>query len=204
MENNIEENKKELLVENFKGTSYRLTNNWYDFIPLSLNENPIKYLEIGTFYGANIISCTKSYGSHPKSLLYGVDPYADYNEYDEYKNEITNIYETMKENLNLLAPEEKKKITIFREYSYDKIPKFMNDYFDIIYIDGNHLPEYVLEDAALSFRKLKVNGYMVFDDYGWNGEDGTKRGIDAFLHAFRDRIQILGGRETQVFIKRIK
>jgi hypothetical protein len=36
---------------------------------------------------------------------------------------------------------------------------------DIIYIDGNHGPEYVLEDADLSFRKLK-NGIMIFDDYG--------------------------------------
>lgn len=204
MENNEEENKRKMLPEDFKGTSYRLTNNWFDFIPLSLNENPIKYLEIGTFFGANIISCTKTYGVHPKSLLYGVDPYLDYNEYDEYKGEITNIYETMKENLNLLIPEEKRKITIFREYSYNKVPKFMSEYFDIIYIDGNHLPEYVLEDATLSFRKLKVGGYMIFDDYGFNGDDCTKRGIDAFLHGFRDRIQILGCRETQIFIKRIK
>ena len=34
-------------------------------------------------------------------------------------------------------------------------PKFKDEFFDIIYIDGNHEPEYVLEDAVLSFRKLK-------------------------------------------------
>lgn len=196
---------EEILSKDFKGTHYRLTNNWNELIPISLFEDkPIKYLEIGTFLGANIMSCTKTYCAHPKSLLYGVDPYGEYEDYDEYKGEITNIYETMKQNLNLLAPEDKKKITIFREYSYDKVPKFMNNYFDIIYVDGNHLPEYVLEDGALSFRKLKVGGYMIFDDYGWNGDDCTKRGIDSFIHGFRDRIEILGIKQTQVFIKRIK
>ena len=40
------------------------------------------------------MSCTKTYCAHPKSLLYGVDPYGEYEDYDEYKGEITNIYET--------------------------------------------------------------------------------------------------------------
>ena len=60
-----------------------------------------------------------------------------------------------------------------------------------------------MEDGVLSFRKLKVNGYMVFDDYGWNGENGTKRGIDSFINAFQHKIKILGIYETQVFIQRI-
>ncbi len=196
--------KSDLLPTGFKGDPYRLTNNWVDFIPLSMNENPIKYLEVGILYGANIISCTKTYGAHPKSLLYGVDSYVEYPDYDECKGEMENIYNAMKANVQLLSPEEKRKITIFREYSYEKIPKFMNDYFDIIYIDGNQKAAYVLEDGALSLRKLKVGGYMIFDDYGCNGDDCTKRGVDAFLHGFKDRIEILGIKETQVFIKRIK
>ncbi len=191
-----------LLPNNFQGTHYRLTNNWFPFIPLDSSQ-PIKYLEIGTFIGANIISCTKTYGTHPNSLLYGIDPYIDYKDYNEYVGKISESYEILQNNLKLLDEKERKKITIFRDYSHDKIPKLINEYFDIIYIDGNHNPEYVLEDAILSFRKLKKNGYMIFDDYGWNGENGTKRGIDAFLYTFHHKIKVLGIQETQVFIQKL-
>lgn len=74
---------------------------------------------------------------------------------------------------------------------------------DIIYIDGNHEPEFVLEDAVVSFRKLKNNGIMIFDDYGWGGPDLTKRGIDSFLNGYYKKIKILGQKETQVFIQKL-
>jgi len=70
----------------------------------------------------------------------------------------------------------------------------------MIYIDGNHEPEYVLEDAVLSFRKLKVGGIMIFDDYCWGGPDMTKRGIDGFLSGYHKRITILGEKDDQVFL----
>lgn len=72
-------------------------------------------------------------------------------------------------------------------------------FFDIIYIDGNHEPEYVMEDAVLSFRKLKEGGIMIFDDYGW-----TQRGIDGFMRGYYKKIQIIGEFCTQVFIKKLK
>jgi hypothetical protein len=56
---------------------------------------------------------------------------------------------------------------------------------------------------VLSFRKLKKNGIMIFDDYGWGGPDLTKTGIDGFLSGYHKRIQFLGERDSQVFIKKI-
>ena len=41
--------------------------------------------------------------------------------------------------------------------------------FDIIYIDGSHAVNDVLEDAVLSFRLLKPEGILIFDDYRWVG-----------------------------------
>lgn len=62
----------------------------------------------------------------------------------------------------------------------------------------------------LSFRKLRRGGYLVFDDYGWNGADLTQRGIDAFLAAYRDRIELVGGAtvaqalvDSQLIVKKI-
>ena len=61
--------------------------------------------------------------------------------------------------------------------------------FDIIYIDGNHEPEYVLEDAVLSFRKLKPGGIIIFDDYTFicDGINSTKLGIDSFIMSYSEK-----------------
>ena len=57
----------------------------------------IKYLEIGSFYGANIISVAENYGSHYESELFCIDPYVDYNEYSEYKGNPTKISNTFED-----------------------------------------------------------------------------------------------------------
>ena len=38
----------------------------------------------------------------------------------------------------------------------------------LIYIDACHDSQYVMTDAMLSWKVLKVGGYLIFDDYGWN------------------------------------
>ncbi len=190
------------MLNNFEGTIYRLSDNW--FLNIDINnykDKPINYLEIGTFYGANIISVAYTYGLHNNSKLYCIDPWEDYDEYPEYKNEQPNIYNSFIKNIENSGI--KEKIIINRGYSNVEIPKFNDEFFDIIYIDGNHEPEYVLEDAVLSFRKLKKDGIMIFDDYGWGGRDLTQRGIDAFLHGYHKKIKFLGHLNSQVFIKKI-
>ena len=190
------------MLKNFKGTQYRLANNWFNHVNINdYKDKPINYLEIGTFYGANILSVAYTYGLHNDSKLYCIDPWEDYAEYPEYKNEQALIYNTFIENIEKSGV--KDKLIINRGYSNNKIPTFEDNFFDIIYIDGNHEPEYVLEDAVLSFRKLKVNGIMIFDDYGWGGPDLTQRGIDGFLNGFHKRIKFLGELGSQVFIKKI-
>jgi predicted O-methyltransferase YrrM len=186
-------------LNNFNGIKYRLAYNWLNFVHVT--ENPIKYLEIGTFYGANLLSVADSYCLNKDSELYCIDPWIDYDEYSEYKNEQNNIYNTFLNNIN--NSNCKDKIKIHRGFSNVEIPKFLDNYFDIIYIDGNHEPEYVLEDAVLSFRKLKSDGYLIFDDYGWGGPDLTKKGIDGFLSGFHKKIKFLGEKDTQIFVKKL-
>lgn len=67
---------------------------------------------------------------------------------------------------------------------------------DFIYIDGSHCTPDVLEDAILSFRLLKCGGIMAFDDYlfeepKWGREGFPKPAIDAFLEAYKSRIEVL-------------
>lgn len=185
------------LPETFKGTSYRLADNWFPFVNVD-STKPIRYGEIGTFYGANLISVAMTYAQHPDSTLVAIDPWIDYDDYPEYKGQQISIYDTFRNNIAPYA----SKIDVRRGYSHEILPTLEDNSFDILYIDGNHEPEYVLEDAVLAFRKLKVGGMLIFDDYGWGGPDLTKRGIDAFLNGYHKRIVVLGQRESQVFVQK--
>lgn len=190
------------MLNNFVGTKYRLADNWFNHVDMNnYKDTPINYLEIGAFYGANLLSVANTYGLHTDSKLYCIDPWEDYDEYPEYKNQQPSIYNTFIQNIENSGV--KDKIIINRGYSNVEILKLEDEFFDIIYIDANHEPEYVLEDAVLSFRKLKKNGIMIFDDYGWGGPDLTKKGIDGFLSGYHKRIIVLGHHECQVFIKKI-
>ena len=190
------------MLSNFNGIQYRLADNWFEHVNINdYKDKQINYLEIGTFYGANILSVANSYGLHNNSMLYCIDPWEDYEHYNEYKNEQLKIYDAFINNIENSGV--KEKVVINRGYSNVEIHKFENEFFDIIYIDGNHEPEYVLEDAVLSFRKLKKNGIMIFDDYGWGGPDLTQKGIDGFLFGYHKRIKQLGIRDSQVFVQKI-
>lgn len=186
----------------FKGVKYRTADNWFNHIQVGDFQHPIKYLEIGAFYGANLLSVAATYGTHPESELHCIDLWADYDDYSEYKGQQDEIYLTFVDNINQSA--HGSKIHIHRGYSHLEIPRFDDGYFDIIYVDCNHEPEYVLEDAVLAFRKLMVGGYLIFDDYGWGGPDMTQRGIDGFLNGYYKRIINLGERDSQVFVRKIR
>ena len=186
------------LPDTFQGVKYRLADNWISVIEPT-PKVPIKYAEVGAFYGANIVSVALTYGAHPESKLIAIDPWKDYDEYSEYKGQQDTIYGAFLKNIEPY----KSKIEVKRGYSHEMLPTLKDGEFDIIYIDGNHNPEYALEDAVLAFRKVKPGGYLIFDDYGWGGPDLTQRGIDAFAHGYYKRINILKNIDSQVFIRKL-
>ena len=152
------------------------------------------------YYGHNFISVLNTYCNDENSELHAIDPWNDlhYNHYSHLINKGDIIYETFLNNINISGG--KEKTHVHRGFSYDKIKTLPDNYFDIIYIDGCHEPESVMEDAVMSFRKLKHNGYIIFDDYNWSPE--TKNSIDSFISAYGKRVEILGKSNNQVFIKK--
>ena len=78
--------------------------------------------------------------------------------------------------------------------------------FDFVYIDGSHLALDVLIDAALSWSLLSVDGFLVFDDYGWSavGPDPLLRpgpAIDAFLDLVDGKYELVS-RRTQLTLRK--
>ena len=75
-----------------------------------------------------------------------------------------------------------EQVKIHRGYSTDNLDKFPDEYFDWVYIDGNHLYEYVKKDLEMSLCKTKIGGYITGDDYtdgGW-WDGGVKKAVDEF------------------------
>lgn len=83
-------------------------------------------------------------------------------------------------------------------------------YFDFIYVDGSHQAPDVLCDAILSFRLLKTNGVIAFDDYLWaetlpTGVDPIrcpKPAIDAFTNIYCRKLRILTAPLYQLYIQK--
>ena len=68
------------------------------------------------------------------------------------------------------------QIEIFRKKS-SEVFKILDYEFDLIYIDGNHLFEFVLEDVNNSLKIINENGFIILDDYkivGWWNDGVTK------------------------------
>jgi hypothetical protein len=95
------------------------------------------------------------------------------------------------------------QVLVHRGYSSDMLETFPDGFFDWVYIDGNHLYEYVQKDLEVSFRKVKTGGHITGDDYtegGW-WEGGVKKAVDEF--AGNETVQLLELRDSQfVFLKK--
>lgn len=62
---------------------------------------------------------------------------------------------------------ESGRLNWIKEYSFKAlIQQYLDGYkYDLIYIDGDHFAPSVLQDAILSWKILKNNGILLFDDF---------------------------------------
>jgi SAM-dependent methyltransferase len=62
--------------------------------------------------------------------------------------------------------------------SANLLAKFDDEYFDFIYIDGDHSYQGVSDDIQVSYQKLRKGGLMIFNDFtSWSPFEGTAYGV---------------------------
>ncbi len=96
--------------------------------------------------------------------IYGLQPGIE----NEFNSENINAKNTDYENVSnafAIYP----NVEIIRMKSEDAVFMFPDNYFDYIYIDGEHSYAAVTRDLNNYFPKLKKGGYIIGDDYGWTG-----------------------------------
>ena len=177
----------------FKGITYMLCDNWIPYIQLP--DGPINYCEIGVFYGANLLRFAQLF---PHASLTGIDPWLDYDEYPEYKSEMSSIYLDFLENLN--KSPYKDNITIHRGFSHDVMPTLPNNYFNIVYIDGNHERDFVLKDAQMAYEKTVVGGYIIFDDINW---ESVLTDFSIFMELYKGKVEYIALAQCQTICRKI-
>ncbi len=106
--------------------------------------------------------------------LYGKKKIVDQNIMDE---RFQNVKKRFKKEIK------NNQVIIERGYSEDILKDIQNEYLDWVYIDGNHLYEFVKKDLELCFLKIKNGGYICGDDYNEGGwwKGGVKKAIDEFV-----------------------
>jgi predicted O-methyltransferase YrrM len=74
------------------------------------------------------------------------------------------------------------QVEVHRGFSNQVAIQFPDEYFDFVYIDGDHRYAAVKEDLELYFKKLKVRGLLCGDDYAESGwwKAGVARAVDEF------------------------
>ena len=171
--------------EHFKYPDQRMF--FTDHIPVwegtinSLKGKPNITLEIGALYGGSstyiIEEFCKEEGSHHYIMDINTNEYVE-NNIKPYKDKVTYLLGESADS--------------FKSFKHNNETK---EFLDLIYIDGNHMSKYVLEDAVNSFYCLKNNGYIIFDDFGggWEQEKHmqVKTAVQSFLHSYFKYVNII-------------
>ena len=156
--------------------------------------------EIGVWKGATSASLLTYFEN---LTMIGVDPYCDFSSYAERdKIPLALIGEGIDHKLwmptktrgDMMFENVAKKMraefgdrfTLLRMPSADGAQGQQDNSLDFIYIDGNHCYDFVKQDLALWWPKLKAGGVMIGDDFAWLGksEHVAKAVIETFGYDF--------------------
>lgn len=191
----ISDFEKTQLPEGYRGNVFNMSYKWVDIIPEPTE--PIKIMEIGTYHGANVCSYMKTYAKHSQTEVHCVDPWLDYDGYNEYNGKQATNYSIFINNISKLDPSDLHKIHIHRGLSENVVPLFKDESYDIIYIDGNHEKRYVIEDCVNCFKKIKKGGWMIIDDLQ---DKEVYEGMSAFIYLYDAYFDARLVRGNQLFL----
>lgn len=163
-------------------------------------EDPV-VAEIGVAYGyhaENILS------SLPKATFYGIDPYlAGYDPNDPLIQEMRTLLnepEAQRAMDRVYAVANKKlsafgsRAKLLRQSSVEAATAFTDDFFDLVFIDGDHTYKAVQADLEAWWPKIRSPGILCGDDYSWAS---VRKAVDEFATAKDYLLEVSIKRGTQ-------
>ena len=150
----------------------------------------LHYLEIGVYEGRSFFWMLENVLTHPTSRGTGIDIFIP-----------SQIEQRFLDNAKLSG--QGQKVTSIKGYSQVELRKLPLESIDVIYIDGSHTADDVLTDAVLAWGLLKNGGFIVFDDFDWDGSYYTGPGshlpdellpglaISSFIQTHRNYLDVI-------------
>jgi|GEM_PF-1558524 len=200
------------------GSAFRMSVDWFSRkIPLwekhlaTLSGRPcLHYLEVGTWEGRSLCWMLKNVLTHPTARATCIDlfpekPQGHFQTLAE-KGAFSPTLHTeacLDHNLGTLGASH--KVRKIRGASHDILPTLVENRYDIVYIDADHMAHNVLLDGIYAWKLLKPGGILIFDDYDLaRFEDerlNPRQGIDAFLSVYAPYLTVLHDK-IQVWIRK--
>jgi len=112
----------------------------------------IHALEIGSYEGISAIWQLENILTDPSSTITCIDIFDDKVIEDRFDR-------------NIKATGVAYKVIKLKGSSENMLRGLKFEQYDYVYIDGSHMPKWVLSDAVLSWDLLKKGRLMIFDDY---------------------------------------
>jgi predicted O-methyltransferase YrrM len=166
---------------------------WVQHLAHLRGREDARMLEIGSFEGRSALWFLENALTHPSAALVCVDKFA---------KDYSAVFDR-----NLKSSGWARKVTKLCGKSQNILPTLPKASFDAIYIDGDHRAAAVWRDAQESWRLVKPNGIIIFDDYRWAlhrpPAEPPKQAIDRFLTEYGPRLQVLH-KGYQVMVRRFQ
>lgn len=161
---------------------------------------PRTVIEIGCFEGHTTFGLTEMMvQQNPNYKHYAIDPYDMSDDLPlDVLNDAGKLFMS-----NLEEFKYKDNVEFIHDTSWNGLLKLLHRGVkaDLIYIDGDHRAETVLEDLVLSFNLIDVGGVILCDDsVSWKHQDSDKRynlqsspklAVDNFIQCNWDKVEVL-------------
>lgn len=136
--------------------------NWHRVWEPFMKKYKCEYVcELGIYKGENFINMI----NHNPKLAVAVDNWTDdgvpsRNDAGYSQNELENQYEYFKKSVS-----DKPFVQIIRDYTFNAVKKFPDNYFDFVYIDADHSYNGAYTDITNWYPKVKPGKFLIGHDY---------------------------------------
>lgn len=159
-------------------------------------------VEIGVFGGSSFFPQALALKHNNKGLIVGIDPWNTQTAIEEMESkenkdwwsqvDLDGIYNGFISKISTYGVENFCKI--YKEKSENCVKNFQDFSIDVLHIDGNHAEKLAYQDSVQYYPKVKIGGYIFFDDTTWKNNSktiSTEKGMN-YLLQYCQKICIVG------------
>ncbi|MEX0268172.1 glycosyltransferase [Leptolyngbyaceae cyanobacterium UHCC 1019] len=180
---------------------------WEQFLyPLKGLAN-LRILEIGSWEGRSTCWLLENIATDSAARITCIDTFEGSIEHAVMVDQT--VLKTIEQRFdwNLEKTEASEKVRKVIGKSQTVLRSLIPNTYHLAYINGSHIASDVLEDALLTWRLVKIGGFIIFDDYGFVfapeiTEDPPKVAIDVFLKLFQKKIKLVH-QSYQVILEKV-